>query len=309
MMTQWIGEVRRLTDARAKALRKPYPVGMRIPGNLGWLKSRGLDVKAIVNAGHVDFLGFSNHWQTTWDMPYDELRRVLGPDVVFYGVVEDAPNWVKGHAPGLAKSAGSYPGLGNRYMAASAPMQHANAAGKLAMGVHGIEQFNFFCTDQPKIPGLRADYSSLRGTHDLDVLRGKPKHYCFSTPSGSASAAWELPEQLPVSLEPKQRRDLRLAMCGEPRGRLVVQVVVDAGSASSRIGVSFNGAWPEYGSQQTREMLFPVGPYTSHVAGHVAFNFPANVRDIRDGWNHITVINNSKQQAVKVVSVELGVFA
>jgi hypothetical protein len=56
-------------------------------------------------------------------------------------------------------------------------------------------------------------------------------------------------------------------------------------------------------------MLFPVGPYTSHVAGHVAFNFPANVRDIRDGWNHITVINNSKQQAVKVVSVELGVFA
>src|SRR5206468_10172423 len=127
----------------------------------------------------------------------------LGPDVAFYGVVEDAPNWIRGSSPALAKhppdmSKAPYPHAGTRYMAASPQMQRANAAGKLAMGVHGIEQFNFFCSDQPSIPGLRADYSVLRNTHDLNFLRGKPKHYCLSTPSGNASAAWELPEQLPV---------------------------------------------------------------------------------------------------------------
>ncbi|MEJ7608162.1 MAG: hypothetical protein WKF37_18330, partial [Bryobacteraceae bacterium] len=115
---------------------------MRIPGNLGYLKSRGLDVKALSRRGLVDFLGFSNFWQTSWDMPYDELRRQLGPDVVFYGVVEDAPNWISGYSPELAKrkvdpKAAPHPNRGLRYMAGSPQMQRANAAGKLVMGVHG----------------------------------------------------------------------------------------------------------------------------------------------------------------------------
>ena len=68
-------------------------------------------------------------------------------------------------------------------MSASPQMLWANAAGKLAMGVHGIEQFNFFCTDQPRIPGVRCDYSALKGTADLASLRGKPKHTAFPHPA------------------------------------------------------------------------------------------------------------------------------
>ncbi|MEO7652225.1 MAG: hypothetical protein ABIZ80_17310, partial [Bryobacteraceae bacterium] len=156
IVTNWLREVRAFTEARGRITGKPVPLGLRIPSNLGYLRSRGLDVRAIARAGLVDFIGFSNFWQTSWDVPYEQLRAEIGPKVAIYGVVEDAPNWVPGHSPNfVAKTAQSgqapYPNAGVRYMAASAPMLRANAAGKLAMGVHGIEQFNFFCTDQPKV--------------------------------------------------------------------------------------------------------------------------------------------------------------
>lgn len=146
---------------------------------------------------------------------------------------------------------------GIRYMAASPQMLWANAAGKLAMGVHGIEQFNFFCTDQPKIPGLRGQYSALKGTHDLASLRGKPKHYCLSTPSGNNSMAWELPEQLPAVIGSKQRREFRLSMCAEQKGKLAVQVLIAKGTvAEPRLGVSVNGASRSTKSRPHRKCCF-----------------------------------------------------
>ena len=60
----------------------------------------GSTFAASCERGLVDFIGFSNFWQTSWDIRYEQLRAELGPDVVFYGVVEDAPNWVPGHRAG-----------------------------------------------------------------------------------------------------------------------------------------------------------------------------------------------------------------
>ncbi|MEJ7609093.1 MAG: hypothetical protein WKF37_23180 [Bryobacteraceae bacterium] len=302
-------------ESEGENQRQAFPHGMRIPGNLGYLKSRGLDVKTIVRRGLVDFLGFSNFWQTSWDMPYDELRRQLGSDVVFYGVVEDAPNWISGYSPELAKrkvdpAAAPHPNGGLRYMAASPEMQRANAAGKLVMGVHGIEQFNFFCADQPKIPGVRADYTVLRGTHDLEFLRGKPKHYCLSTPSTWLSTLWELPEQLPVILEPKARREFRLSMCSEPVGtKAVVQVVTEKGALTPRLGVSVNGRWATYESQPGQALLFPVGSFTEHMPGTIAWNFPVDASEIRDGWNRFLVLNTAQSSTCKIVSIEIGLFS
>jgi hypothetical protein len=316
MVTNWLREVRVFTEARGRLTGKPVPLGLRIPANLGYLRSRGLDVRAIVRAGLIDFVGFSNFWQTSWDIAYEQLRAELGPKIVIYGVVEDAPNWVPGHAPALAAKApktgqAPYPNLGIRYMAASAPMLRANAAGKLAMGVHGIEQFNFFCTDQPNIPGLRADYGALRGVHDLAFLRGKPKHYCLSSPSGRLSSLWETPEQVPAVLDPKNRREFRLTMCAEPGGTsLAVQVVIERTVQPARLGISFNGAWPLFENRQTQDMLFPVGPYTQFTEAHTAWQFTLPSSAIREGWNTVTVINNTKNPPapVKVVSLELGVY-
>lgn len=315
IVTDWIGEVRKFTQARARSTRKPLPLGLRIPANLGYLRSRGIDVRAIVRQGFVDFVNVSNFWQTSWDIDYDYFRRELGSSVVMYGVVEDAPNWVPGNAPGLGGKphpAGSapYPNAGVRYMSASREMLWANAAGKLAMGVHGIEQFNFFCTDQVKLPGLRADYSALKGIHDLRTLRERPKHYCVSSPSGRLSALWETPEPVPAVIDARHRCEFRVAMCAEPSPRkLYVQVAVEKTSNAPRLGISFNGAWPVFESKATEKLLFPVGPYTEWTEEHQAWEFALDASVIRDGINTIVVYNNSKSPAaaVKVVSVELGV--
>lgn len=314
MITDWLAEVRKRTAERGRQLRKQYPLGLRIPGNLGYLKSRGLDVKEIVRRGLVDFIGFSNFWQTSWDMPYDELRRELGDEIVFYGVVEDAPNWVSGYSAELAKippdlTTASHPNFGLRYMSSSAEMLRANAAGKLAMGVHGTEQFNFFCTDQPRIPGLRANYGALRQTHNLAFLRGKPKHYCLSTPSGSLSSYWEIPEQLPVVLDPKQRREFRLSMCSEPKGgRAVIQVVTTKTAALPQLGVNINGKWTDYQGRPAHALLSSAGPFREHVPEHSAWNFEFDTVEIREGWNRFTVHNAQQSTVCKVVGLEIGVF-
>ncbi len=315
IVTEWIRGIRSFVEARSRATLKPIPLGMRIPVNLGYLRSRGLDVRAIVREGLVDFVNVSNFWQTSWDVDYDQLRRELGSSVVMYGVVENAPNWIPGNAPGLASKTAPpgrapYPDAGVRYMAASPQMLWANAAGKLAMGVHGIEQFNFFCTDQVKLPGLRGDYSALRGIHDLTALRERPKHYCLCSPSGRLSALWETPEQVPAVIDAKHRREFRLAMSAEPaRRNFRVQVVVEKTPEPPRLGLSFNGAWPLFESRQTQEMLFPVGPYTEWTQAHHAWEFGLDASSIRDGLNSVVVYNNGKTGSypVKVVSPELGI--
>jgi hypothetical protein len=315
IVTEWIRGVRRFTQTRAQKLGKPIPLGLRVPINLGYLRSRGVDVRAIAREGLVDFVNVSNFWQTSWDVDYDQLRRELGSNVVMYGVLEDAPNWIPGHAPGLASNSAAagrapYPNAGVRYMSASPQMLWANAAGKLAMGVHGIEQFNFFCTDQTKIPRLLADYSALRGIHDLSSLRGRPKHYCVCSPSGRLSALWETPEPVPVVIDSKNRREFRLAMCAEPSPRkLHIQAVIEKTAQPARLGVSFNGVWPVFESVSTEAMLFPVGPYTQWTDAHVAWEFVVDGSEIRDGLNSVVIYNNTKTPpaSVKVVSLELGV--
>jgi hypothetical protein len=194
-------------------------------------------------------------------------------------------------------------------------MQWANAAGKLAIGVQGIEQFNFFCTDQVRIPGLRCDYSALKGTADLAFLRGKPKHYCLSTLSPWLSRAFELPEQLPAVLRPQWRKEFWLSMCAEPPDRrlqLIAQIVIENQPNLPRLGVSFNGNWPVFERIETRDLLFPTGPYTQHTSDHLGLNFRLDAAQIKDGWNTLLVSNDTKDgdgNAVTIVSLELGVKA
>ena len=322
-LTSWFADVRALTEARSRKIGQPVPVGLRVPGSLGYLRSIGIDVADLARRGVIDFVIFSNFWQTSWDMPYDRLRAELGSDVVIYGCVEDAPNWVSGRAPNLTLEPGtaapSYSNLGIRYLSASPELLRGNAAGKLAMGVDGIETFNFFCTDQVKIPGLRGDYAALRGIEDLASLRGKPKHYALSTTIGRTSQLWELPYQVPVILEPNWRREFSLSMCQEPANanlQLTVQVVFERKAAAPDLGVSFNGGWPNFQAQASDALVFPTGPYTHHVAEHQALSFQFPASEIKEGWNTLVVFNNNQKRntteerqenSVHIVSIELGV--
>jgi hypothetical protein len=262
-------------------------------------------------------------------MPHDALRRELGPDVAIYGGMEDAPNWLEAHAPTLTERPsgqeiqlagdnafkatrppdGAGRIRGTRYLSASAEFMRANAAGKLVLGADGLEQFNFFVTDQVRVPGQRGNYAALRQLADLEFLRGQDKHYALNTASAQPNRIWDVPVQLPVRLAPKQHHTLRIPMCAEPAGAalsLVVQVVTLRTAAQLACGVCVNGTGPGSARRESADLLFPAGPYREHVAEHTAWNYPFDAAAIREGWNEIVLTNESAED-LDIVVVELGV--
>lgn len=304
MMSDWIRSVRALTEARAKKTGRPYPLGMRIPGQLDTLRSIGLDVEALCREGTLDFVSPSGFWCTTWEMPHDDLRRRLGDRVAIYGVIEDGANPLPTYAPAIKHRQHI------RYISSSREMLHANAAGKLVLGADGIEWFNFYCTDQARIPGLISDYASLRDIHRLDFLRGQPKHYTLSLSGyGLVLPPFEITPQLPVTLEKGWNHGFRLPMCAEPADRdleLVVQVVLRAGDTFTCLPVSFNGCWPRLEHTATDRLLFSCGPLTHHAAEHRGYDYRFPVNLIRDGWNEIAV-ENGGERPITIVAIELAV--
>ena len=304
MISDWIREVRALTQRQAKRTGRPYPLGLRIPGQLETLKSIGLDVPTLCREGTLDFVAPSGFWCTAWEMPHDDLRRKLGDRVAIYGVIEDGANTLPTHSPVTGRRQPI------RYTSASREMLHANAAGKLALGADGIEWFNFYCTDQARVPGLISDYASLRNIDRLDWLRGRPKHYTFSTGgSGLFLPPFEITPQLPVILEPGWSHQFRLPMCAEPadaRLELTVQVVLRAADHPVALPVSCNGCWPRVDSTPSDQLLFPCGPLTHHVPEHRAldFRFPAAL--VRDGWNDI-MVENGGDQPITIACIELAI--
>ncbi len=304
MMSDWIRSVRALTQKRAAATGRPYPLGLRIPGKLATLKSIGLDVVTLCREGTLDFIAPSGFWFSAWEMPHDDLRRQLGESVTIYGVLEDGPNTLP------TRSAQSGLAQRHRFNSASREILHANAAGKLVLGAEGIEWFNFFCTDQVRLEGLASRYDFLRDIHRLDWLRGQPKHYCFSLSNrGLVLPPFEITPQLPVTLGELHSHPFRIPMCSEPADRnleLVVQIITRADQNPAVIPVAFNDCWPNVTSTPTTKLLFPCGSLDHHVAEHKAYDFRFPISLVRDGWNELSV-ENGGTDPLTIVGIELAV--
>jgi hypothetical protein len=317
LMTDWTAQVRELTQEQARKTGRPYPIGLRIPPRLGLLKAIGLDVVGMAERGLIDWVAPSNFWQTTWDLPYDELRRRLPESVAILGVVEAAPNWMNVHSPSTGRTS-------HRLLPTSAELLRGNAAGKLALGVDAIEHFNFFCADEtsgrnPDASKRQGDYAALRGLADLEGLRGKPKQYALASAEGLyVFPLFEAAEQVPQVIEPEGKQAFRLSMCREPADcglALTIQVVVEKGDALPDLGVCFNGSWPNFEPTPTDELLLPTGIFTHHIPEHQAFNYAFDAGLIQEGWNEVVVINGShasatpeerRSNSVRIVSVELA---
>ena len=320
-MTNWIAEIRALTRARAKETGRPYRLGIRVPSRLGMVKAIGLDIQAIVHAGLVDFVSFSNYFQTSWIEPLDDLRDQLGDQVAIYGVVSTAVNWMPVYDPVRMDQSSK------RLMSASAELLRGNAAGKLALGADGIAQFNFFANDakshNPAAGERQSQYAALNNLEHIDHLRGKNKHYALASrlcPYNYDFPLWEHAEQTPAILELDWKGAFRVPMCAEPDAEnleLTVQVVTEhRGGEGPVLGLAFNGSWPSFDGQLTDQLLFPAGIYTHHVTEYRAYNFRCEPGTIREGWNEVLVLNGNHDRAtaedrqansIKIVGIELAV--
>jgi len=311
-ITAWHRDIRALTRKQGRKNGRPYPLGLRIPGCLDFLKNVGLDVRGMAREGIVDFVAPTTTWQMSWDQPVDQWKAELGERVAILGVVEAGPNWIPGYFPKTKQRQFI------RYLAASPAMMRGAAASKLALGADALETFNLFCTDKWEEAGC--DYTALRNLSDIDFLRGKPKFYTLPTgPAVWSQPYFDYPEPMPAVLEPQCQRAFRIPMVAEPARpgtTLTVQAVVEGTDNIPDIGVSMNGSWPSFKGTRTRKLLAPIGRMTEHVPEYSAFNytFPAGL--IRNGWNEFVIANGSWKQAsqaerkgnsVTVVSLELAV--
>ncbi|MBT3344060.1 MAG: hypothetical protein HN712_27655 [Gemmatimonadetes bacterium] len=319
-MTAWIAEIRDLTLMKAQQTGRPCPFGLRIPAALGALRSIGLDVRAIVDAGLIDFISPSNYMQTAWDLPLDDLRRQLGSGIAIYGNVEFAMNGIPAYSPTAGTSELRCPFVVTEALFGA-------AAGALSLGADGVELYNYYAADEDNAEirictreNMRADYSAIRTLEDLDHLRGQPKQYAFTTILAPVwNPPFDTPDALPDILEPDWRRAYRLPMCSEPTDQgleLIIQIVVDRRDDLPPLGVSFNESWPTTQSQPTDELLFPQLDHTDHVPEFTAFNYHFRVDGIIGGWNEISVYNGShavetaderQRNSVTVRSIELAV--
>ena len=326
IVTQWHAEIRRMTERRAGKLGKPYPLGIKYFGTLDQMRSIGLDLREMARRKIIDFVSPTNCWQTSWDIPCDDIGRELGPDVAVYGVLEFSPNILLGWLPHQKKG---NPNLGNplavnyRLSPPCPPILRGNAAGKLVLGVDGIEVYNFACSEQsghwpwPDEP-YRAEYPALRGLQDLEFLRGKPKQYMFSSQTGYYThPLFESVSPFPSVLGAGERRACRLPMCAESNAALefIIQVVVRKQDPLPPVGVYLNGCWPNFSSSLDERLLFPVATMTHHSPDQVGLNFRFPLSGIREGWNEIVVMHGTprdygvdqSRQNVTVVSLECAV--
>ena len=318
-ITAWIADIRDLTQERAMQTGRAYPFGLRIPAALGALRSIGLDVRAIVNAGLVDFISPSNYMQTAWNLPLDQLRGELGSDIAIFGNVEHGVNGLAAYSPERGTTEPRCP-----YVMTEALL--GAVAGKRVLGADGIVLYNYYAVDEDNgqrictRQNMRADYSAIRAIGDLEGLRGKPKQYAFTTILAPVwNPPFDTPDSFPDILEPDWRRAYRLPMCAEPSDcglQLVIQIVVDRRENLPGLGVSFNDSWPTIEAQATDELLFPQLDHRFHVPEYTAFNYVFEVEKIAEGWNEISVYNGSHQSetaedrcrnSVVIRSVELAI--
>lgn len=317
LMLDWMREVRKITIAKAEKTGKAFPLGLRIPAQIGALKTHGLDVIAMAEQGLIDFVSPSNFWQTTWDIPYDRLRAKLGHKVAIYGVIEGAPNWL--YVAGPDRTGSAY-----RLLPCSESWTRGNAASKLAMGVDGIAFYNFHCADAKGVhssAGKRsANYDAIEGISQLDDLRGKPKQYTLSTGFTLWSPQFfETAAQLPAFVEQNDYTEFQLSMCREPSPEsleLIVQILIDKTTEPPPLGVSLNGSWPEFSFELSDELLEPVSQLTHHLPERIGMNFKVDASRIEEGMNVLRVYNGGGAMhayqtdptpAVRILSVELVV--
>ena len=319
-ITSWIAEISDLARLKAQQTGRAFPFGLRIPAAFGALRSIGLDVRAIAEAGLIDFVSPSNYMQTAWALPLDQLRQQLGPDISIFGNVEFALNGVSAYSP----EAGSTQ-LRSPFIVTEALL--GAAAGQRALGADGIELYNYYAADEDNADerictrqNMQADYTAIRKIQDLQRLRGEPKQYAFTTMLAPVwNPPFDTPDALPDILEPDWRRAYRLPMCAEPADcglQLTIQIVVDRRDNLPALAVSFNDCWPTTEAQATDELLFAHLDHAFHEPDLTAFNYSFHVSEILEGWNEISVYNGShavetaatrRQNSVTIRSIELGI--
>lgn len=203
IMTDFLGDVRKLIDNSGKSIE----FLCRIAATPAGARGLGFDVRSWRDI--VDGVVMGMFLNTGWEFPVENYRRLVGDDVALYACSD--------------YTAARWEGLVPVPLSTNSELLRGFSAGYEALGVDGVEMFNFFCSregDTPVDPAfdvlgdMRTDQS---GKHRRHLLTAGINH-----------AESDLPAQVPVVVAPKEPRvfEMVLALFDNDQD-FVLEVFVD----------------------------------------------------------------------------------
>ena len=193
----FLRDVRELIAASAREIT----LIPRVASSPGSAMQLGFDVEAWARDGLVDGITVSQFINTAWEMPLDQFRQLIGPDIALYaGSMAGACHW---------------DGLPSEGLALNPELLRGFTCGCHALGADGISPFNFFTPLLMK-PPQQPCYSTLAELRDPEGLRGKPRRHLIT--GGSESVEFDLPAQVPVSIGRDKSRRFDMVLAAEAEG-------------------------------------------------------------------------------------------
>lgn len=189
LITELIQSVKQLTDSIGKIHHKKILLTARVPATMTDCIKKGLDVKAWVSGGLVDYLTMGVHWSGDPAMNVADFKKELGMDIPVYSTIDD----------GAYKQRETWSHGAYRAMASNA----------LVQGAAGTMLFNYFLTAYNE---AGRELKPVEGTDvcriiapellqelgSLETLRKRNKVYCLS--DGTTSYEVTVNSPLPLKI-------------------------------------------------------------------------------------------------------------
>lgn len=291
IMTEFMAEVRRLLDERAKQLGHPVGLSARVPNRLETARRLGFDIAAWTERRLVDRLVVSPTLLSQESMPIEAWKQLIGERVTRFGA-------------GLMVTIRPY--NGSLEMAHTVETARGCGASLLVRGADHIYLFNFFdgwpmgVTPEHYRESTfgKAMHLMLQEIGSLKTIGTKSRRHVVTDDDFWAPGEPEI-RPLPHTLGPGAKTTFQVAVGPAPQdGQLVLirLAVADAGSGVNKWELRANGQLCEY-----RDVA--VGTLPMQRPLH-AFKVPATA--LRRGSNEFEVLNRS-DAAAEIVWFEVYV--
>jgi len=237
----------------------------------------------------VDGITVANMLCTSWEMPIEEFRSLVGPNVAVYVGTEVQGDYRDG--------------LPVRYLPESYEMLRGLAAGYLAVGADGFNMFNFFLARYHHPVTDEEFYGGLGELRFHEEARNKPRMHVLSA-GAYQTVESDMPEQVPTAIRTYKARRFEMILAAENASQKVEVLVCFDGEAVEedlwlRMGLHHVGP-----AVEIREGLELKNDGNSNGKSKIAvFNVPAG--GIKDGRNEL--ILRSQRVNTTVLGIDVRV--
>ena len=284
----FLREVRDVLSASGRNIK----LIIRVASSPGAARQLGFDVQAWAREGLLDGITASQFINTGWEMPLDEFRELIGPEIALYaGTMCGACHW---------------DGLPQESLVASPELLRGFTSGYHALGADGINLFNFFCSRRAK-PPIEPCFSALAELRDPVALRTKPRRHVIT--GGGEVVECDLPAQVPLSIGKDKTRRFEMVLAAEGEGAQVTARVFFDGQSKPedlwlRIGLHSVGHAVEVrkGPEGAEGKVHrECTPRKSRIA---VFKVPPGI--IQDGRNEFVLRSENVETTVLGLDVCIG---